>query len=131
MNPPRDAARTEQAGVAERGVVIDGRPLRSGDHADHATAQRFVPEAARLCGFRGASHAAIQAQHRGRRFSARRSRATVVFLPPRSGPRGLKETGHEVGSQSRSEEHTSELQSLMRISYAVFCLNKKNTTTTT
>src|SRR3546814_2959409 len=28
---------------------------------------------------------------------------------------------------TRSEEHTSELQSLMRISYAVFCLNKKNT----
>src|SRR3546814_4990261 len=31
----------------------------------------------------------------------------------------------------RSEEHTSELQSLMRISYAVFCLKKKNTYTTT
>src|SRR3546814_5210275 len=30
----------------------------------------------------------------------------------------------------RSEEHTSELQSLMRISYAVFCLKKKNTTPT-
>src|SRR3546814_7999408 len=30
----------------------------------------------------------------------------------------------------RSEEHTSELQSLMRISYAVFCLKKKNHTTT-
>src|SRR3546814_10541712 len=29
----------------------------------------------------------------------------------------------------RSEEHTSELQSLMRISYAVFCLKKKTTTT--
>src|SRR3546814_7508092 len=29
----------------------------------------------------------------------------------------------------RSEEHTSELQSLMRISYAVFCLKKKNTNT--
>src|SRR3546814_2400997 len=29
---------------------------------------------------------------------------------------------------SRSEEHTSELQSLMRISYAVFCLKKKKTT---
>src|SRR3546814_2849095 len=28
---------------------------------------------------------------------------------------------------TRSEEHTSELQSLMRISYAVFCLKKKNT----
>src|SRR3546814_6274970 len=31
----------------------------------------------------------------------------------------------------RSEEHTSELQSLMRISYAVFCLKKKNTKETT
>src|SRR3546814_6736506 len=30
---------------------------------------------------------------------------------------------------ARSEEHTSELQSLMRISYAVFCLKKKNTNT--
>src|SRR3546814_3172686 len=30
--------------------------------------------------------------------------------------------------ERRSEEHTSELQSLMRISYAVFCLKKKNTT---
>src|SRR3546814_8479187 len=30
----------------------------------------------------------------------------------------------------RSEEHTSELQSLMRISYAVFCLKKKNTSIT-
>src|SRR3546814_9214026 len=29
----------------------------------------------------------------------------------------------------RSEEHTSELQSLMRISYAVFCLNNKNSST--
>src|SRR3546814_1304626 len=29
-------------------------------------------------------------------------------------------------AQKRSEEHTSELQSLMRISYAVFCLKKKN-----
>src|SRR3546814_2181999 len=31
-----------------------------------------------------------------------------------------------VGKTTRSEEHTSELQSLMRISYAVFCLKKKN-----
>src|SRR3546814_8322435 len=34
---------------------------------------------------------------------------------------------HNVGpGKGRSEEHTSELQSLMRISYAVFCLQKKN-----
>src|SRR3546814_1494492 len=32
-----------------------------------------------------------------------------------------------AGAASRSEEHTSELQSLMRISYAVFCLKKKTT----
>src|SRR3546814_5186491 len=31
-----------------------------------------------------------------------------------------------LGPDARSEEHTSELQSLMRISYAVFCLKKKN-----
>src|SRR3546814_3656470 len=34
------------------------------------------------------------------------------------------------GAFGRSEEHTSELQSLMRISYAVFCLKKKNRQTT-
>src|SRR3546814_1374462 len=34
----------------------------------------------------------------------------------------------KLGVVGRSEEHTSELQSLMRISYAVFCLKKKNTT---
>src|SRR3546814_3225291 len=33
---------------------------------------------------------------------------------------------HRFGVRQRSEEHTSELQSLMRNSYAVFCLNKKN-----
>src|SRR3546814_1223868 len=33
--------------------------------------------------------------------------------------------GSQAGTGSRSEEHTSELQSLMRISYAVFCLKQK------
>src|SRR3546814_3977329 len=37
----------------------------------------------------------------------------------------LDEGGRDVGVVARSEEHTSELQSLMRISYAVFCLKKK------
>src|SRR3546814_8232571 len=41
----------------------------------------------------------------------------------------LAESGLTRGPQAshRSEEHTSELQSLMRISYAVFCLEKKKT----
>src|SRR3546814_9899056 len=41
---------------------------------------------------------------------------------------GHKPLGYILDLRSnRSEEHTSELQSLMRISYAVFCLKKKNT----
>src|SRR3546814_4517647 len=38
--------------------------------------------------------------------------------------------GQPFGRGPRSEEHTSELQSLMRISYAVFCLKKKKYTNT-
>src|SRR3546814_1026469 len=43
---------------------------------------------------------------------------------------GSKRTGPDLARVGRSEEHTSELQSLMRISYAVFCLKKKNETQT-
>src|SRR3546814_5669451 len=46
----------------------------------------------------------------------------------RSRARGRHELG-AVHTHRRSEEHTSELQSLMRISYAVFCLKKKKTQT--
>src|SRR3546814_3624403 len=47
-------------------------------------------------------------------------------------PRKAAKKGRKLGKvapkyRNRSEEHTSELQSLMRISYAVFCLKKKNT----
>src|SRR3546814_2166354 len=38
---------------------------------------------------------------------------------------GVAVGSHQHRGQHRSEEHTSELQSLMRISYAVFCLKKK------
>src|SRR3546814_3409336 len=46
------------------------------------------------------------------------------------GDRAAKEVFDRDQPMLRSEEHTSELQSLMRISYAVFCLKKKNTKTT-
>src|SRR3546814_4403913 len=45
------------------------------------------------------------------------------------GPRMRFELCLPDGTCTRSEEHTSELQSLMRISYAVFCLNKKHNET--
>src|SRR3546814_1570108 len=41
-------------------------------------------------------------------------------------PKGRSYNGRATTGDKRSEEHTSELQSLMRISYAVFCLKKKN-----
>src|SRR3546814_2370471 len=44
---------------------------------------------------------------------------------PRLDEKGIFLGFRGVGSDIRSEEHTSELQSLMRISYAVFCLKKK------
>src|SRR3546814_2548975 len=44
---------------------------------------------------------------------------------------GAATTRHRPQVAGRSEEHTSELQSLMRISYAVFCLKKKKNITRT
>src|SRR3546814_9616912 len=55
-------------------------------------------------------------------------------LPPGAGlvdgtaRSGDDRVGHPDAAASRSEEHTSDLQSLMRISYAVFCLKKKKHT---
>src|SRR3546814_3473185 len=58
----------------------------------------------------------------------------LIALIPRE-ERGHEQQQHDddgpfeaaVADQARSEEHTSELQSLMRNSYAVFCLTKKQT----
>src|SRR3546814_10210257 len=65
---------------------------------------------------------AAQAQHHAALLidAARdRLRRIIFFQRPLKAPK--------VGGCTRSEEHTSELQSLMRISYAVFCLKKKKT----
>src|SRR3546814_1297767 len=50
--------------------------------------------------------------------------AEVMTLPSAT----YSTSGRNFVFGKRSEEHTSELQSLMRISYAVFCLKKKNKT---
>src|SRR3546814_10034587 len=55
---------------------------------------------------------------------------TALLLVVLLASRGQTGTDH-VDGEERSEEHTSELQSLMRISYAVFCLKKKKTKTKT
>src|SRR3546814_9196774 len=72
--------------------------------------------------------ARVAAQHRSGLCERIRS------AQPQRLDRGVRALGGESGDdkhrrlRGRSEEHTSELQSLMRISYAVFCLKKKNTT---
>src|SRR3546814_4733495 len=48
--------------------------------------------------------------------------ASLILAPTGTSPDVRNRT---PGRRTRSEEHTSELQSLMRISYAVFCLKKK------
>src|SRR3546814_7451588 len=68
-------------------------------------------------GERGKAQALLASElERARRSDAE---AVTAWIETRTSPRG----------KQRSEEHTSELQSLMRISYAVFCLKKKNTQT--
>src|SRR3546814_5062353 len=52
----------------------------------------------------------------------------ILFLHSRFLP-AIFDNFSQRRAKSRSEEHTSELQSLMRISYAVFCLKKKKTKT--
>src|SRR3546814_4914379 len=59
--------------------------------------------------------------------ATRQSLRTVTALP--SERHRITLVAASPGAR-RSEEHTSELQSLMRISYAVFCLKKKNKSTT-
>src|SRR3546814_5731097 len=67
-----------------------------------------------------------EAPARGRHRAARSGwRAPCPARPDSPLPDG---SGWAAATCGRSEEHTSELQSLMRISYAVFCLKKKNQT---
>src|SRR3546814_4358996 len=58
----------------------------------------------------------------GRKMSKSYDNTIPLFAP--------RATLRKLIASIRSEEHTSELQSLMRISYAVFCLQKKTTTQT-
>src|SRR3546814_10538597 len=57
-----------------------------------------------------------------------RANPQQLYLPPIMDPvYGIQSVNVESQEGDRSEEHTSELQSPMRISYAVFCLQKKTT----
>src|SRR3546814_2596116 len=85
------------------------------------TARRLVPDGGATDGSVGTGAGALAG---GSRVDAgARSRRTGVVAGVGGVDRG--EAGGSIHVSCRSEEHTSELQSLMRISYAVFCLTKK------
>src|SRR3546814_2559236 len=65
------------------------------------------------------------ARHRRRDEGGREDRREGGVRRPRRRRRPRGRRGGHLRRAQRSEEHTSELQSLMRISYAVFCLKKK------
>src|SRR3546814_8184631 len=78
--------------------------------ANRRFADRFLVMLCRLGVVLGKQH----------RDTARRVNRRTIFLRI-----GFHDLRASLEDQPRSEEHTSELQSLMRISYAVFCLKKK------
>src|SRR3546814_5280877 len=92
-----DLERAVRPRFRARAVVVEFEVERVGHFPGHVEAQRLVLVARRVV---RAGHCQVAPL----RFEACRA---------------------DVG-RVRSEEHTSELQSLMRISYAVFCLKKKN-----
>src|SRR3546814_10323869 len=90
------------------------RSTRTDTLFPYTTLFRSVP---RPCGG-GAPQARLRPPtHGASRDHRRRRRRSAGILP----------AAVSAPDPSRSEEHTSELQSLMRISYAVFCLKKKTT----
>src|SRR3546814_8488731 len=61
---------------------------------------------------------------------AARLSGKIAGLPDHASEMSVERQMAALARRNRSEEHTSELQSLMRISYAVFCLQKKKSNKT-
>src|SRR3546814_7039248 len=99
LRPPR-STRTDT--LFPYTTLFRSNPPGPGPAIDRLARQRLVLDAVRLVG--GGAEAAVAVLLVG----------LVVALEP-----------HHLAVALRSEEHTSELQSLMRISYAVFCLKQK------
>src|SRR3546814_9446600 len=114
-------------------MVFSGVPCNAVQHLSRDVAR---PHEARRSGCRGLDEILHHEGHEGTRRGQHGARAEkkgafVVLRVLRGsfGPfRGT--AAQQPRGNRRSEEHTSELQSLMRISYAVFCLKKKKTNKT-
>src|SRR3546814_6661414 len=95
------------------------RSTRTDTLFPYTTLFRSIEVEARLAFEEGAVSAA-------RHIGGKRSGKVAGRLAPEF-HQGLADAGDARSDGERSEEHTSELQSLMRNSYAVFCLKKKKT----
>src|SRR3546814_5724788 len=113
--------------LAHRGAKVDVAQVGRDDR------HPYLVGAVDLAGTDGLDHVGHRVQgHRARAAGIDDQVADVV---DRAAVRGLRAYQHVdlavaeavAGGYFRSEEHTSELQSLMRISYAVFCLKKTKT----
>src|SRR3546814_13774834 len=67
----------------------------------------------------------VRSNHRFVTYSAQCVNRCSTRATPDVRAHSVRRRGSRASRRERSEEHTSELQSLMRISYAVFCLKKK------
>src|SRR3546814_7825627 len=96
----------------------------------HAKSQQEVgharPQARR--GARDRTSPGRRSRHRDREFPSRDAGEVGAGLGAIVGPQSATCHGPHLRLRARSEEHTSELKSLMRSSYAVFCLKKKKQT---
>src|SRR3546814_4842522 len=113
--------------MGDRRAVAEGRRRRGARDAAGRLRPRMDSRALSFPGARDPRWAGPSAA----RAAARRHRLAAAHRlrparPRRPLARKLVRHDLDVPLDRRSEEHTSELQSLMRISYAVFCLKQKN-----
>src|SRR3546814_4650509 len=107
--------------VCSSDLIDLGRTRDRPDEARRTRAARPARAAPCAAGDQGRVRSRRVAQPRQTRQACARARREIE-------PGGTETTGAPRPCIWRSEEHTSELQSLMRISYAVFCLTKKKQT---
>src|SRR3546814_9042380 len=134
MRPYADRCAASIAGVADLGLLLVEKKRLYGADAIRRDSWRRALGDAKLAKLQATSPSHLAANVRGPVLLIHGDRDTIVpFEQSTVMADALKAAGKSVelvalaneNHYLRSEEHTSELQSLMRISYAVFCLNKK------
>src|SRR3546814_10743913 len=106
-------------------IVGSGRFRKSARSAAFATGTRLDGQWAGLGGGNSMSDSTVEVHDGAGVLIVEDEALVALFLEDTLDTLGYRCCG--VADTARSEEHTSELQSLMRISYAVFCLKKNKT----